>query len=57
MAADLKDFFLKTPMKRHEFMKIYRRYPPQEIIEAYDLENKISHDDHIYIWIKRGCMD
>ena len=47
MADDLKYFFLKTPMKRHVFMKIHRRYLPQEIIKAYELENIFLHDDHI----------
>ena len=41
-------------MKRHEFMKIHRRYLPQEIIDAYDLETKFTHDGYIYIRIKKG---
>ena len=55
MAAGLKDFFLKTktPMYRPEFMKIHCRYFPQEIIDAYDLTEKITQDGHIYIQIKR----
>ena len=34
-------------------MKIHRRYLPQEIIDAYNLNNKFSQDDHIYIRIKK----
>ena len=54
MAADLKDFFLKTPMPHPEFMKIHRKYLPQEIIDAHNLEQKITLDGYIYIRIKRG---
>ena len=54
MAADLKDFFLNTPMPHPEFMKIYRKYLTQEIIDAYDLEKKLIADGYIYIRIKRG---
>ena len=48
MGADLNDFFLNTPMPHLEFMKIHRKYLPQEIIEAYDLEKKITADGYIY---------
>ena len=41
-------------MKRHEFMKINRRYFPQEIIDEYNLESKITPDGYIYIRIKKG---
>ena len=35
-------------------MKIHRKYLPQEIINEYDLEIKITADGYIYIRIKRG---
>ena len=58
MAADLKDFFLKTPMPHPEYMKIQRKYLPREIIEAYDPEGKFTADGCIYthktryVWFK-----
>ena len=58
MAADLKDFFLNTPMPHPEFMKIHRNHLPQEIIKAYDLEKRLTADGYIYphktryVWFK-----
>ena len=57
MAADLKYFFLKTPMVRPEFMKIHQRFFPNETLEAYKLHDKITKDGYIYIRIKHGMYD
>ena len=54
MGADLKDFFLKTPMKEPKFMKVHKQYFPEEIIEAYNLHDKITSDGYVYIQIKCG---
>ena len=41
VTADIKDYFLATPMARPEYMKVPAKYFPKEIIERYDLYNKI----------------
>eukprot|EP00957_Ditylum_brightwellii_P099837 7606877-Ditylum_brightwellii.AAC.1 len=41
MCADLKNFYLGTPMEWHEFMQLPLKIVPQEIIEAYNSTNKV----------------
>ena len=54
MSADLKDFFLATPMEGEEYMKANYKHFPKDIRKQYDLENKVSSSGHIYIKIKKG---
>jgi hypothetical protein len=51
--ADVKNFYLNTPMKKHEYMRIHISLIPPEIIEEYDLLPKV-HNDFIYIRIEKG---
>ena len=53
MSMDLKDFFLATPMEKPEFMKVPKRYFPNDIQDKYNLHEKI-HNDYVYIKIKMG---
>ena len=53
MSLDLKDFFLKSPMKDAEYMRIHKKYLPQDIVKRYNLETKLHHD-YFYCKIKRG---
>ena len=53
MSFDLKDMFLKTPMKQSEYMKRKMKYFLSDIINKYNLNN-IVHNEYIYIKIKRG---
>lgn len=52
-SADLKDFFLASPMKRPEYAKVHIKYIPQDIIDQYKLMDLV-HNDYVYIKIKRG---
>ena len=52
--ADIKDFFLATPMKTAEYMKVHIKYFPPDIIEKYKLRTIITKDNYIYIKIKKG---
>jgi hypothetical protein len=54
MAADLKDFFLNTPMERAEYMKIRYKYFPEAIRTAYNLDNLVTDDGWVYIRIIKG---
>ena len=54
MAANLKDFFLNTPMERAEYMKIIYKYLPSSIQNAYDLQHVVTNDGWVYIKIIKG---
>eukprot|EP00957_Ditylum_brightwellii_P201548 15326185-Ditylum_brightwellii.AAC.1 len=43
MCADLKNFYLCTPMEQHEFMRLPLKIILQEIIEAYNLTSKVHN--------------
>ena len=52
--ADLKDFFLMSYMDEPEYMRIAFKYFPKDIVERYDIKNKVAPDGYAYIKIKRG---
>jgi len=54
MCADIKDYFLATPMKEPEYMKVKYHLFPDDIKKKYNLHNKVSSSQHIFIKIKRG---
>ena len=54
MSADLKDFFLATPMARDEFMRVKLKYFPPDIRNKYHLDNTVAPDGYVYIRIKKG---
>ena len=56
ISADVKDFFLATPMDKPEYMKISIKYFPDDIIDKYNLRNIVTSTNYIYIKIKRVCM-
>ncbi len=45
---DVKDFYLNTPIKRYEYMRIKITDIPKEIIEEYKLHQKVTDDRYIY---------
>ncbi len=52
--ADLKDFFLASPMEKPEFMKIKYKYLPADIRTKYQLDTLVSPDGYVYVKIKKG---
>jgi hypothetical protein len=50
---DLKDFYLRTPMMRKEYMQIPLTYIPQSIIEKYALHDK-AHKGLVLVEICKG---
>ena len=53
--GDLKDFFLVSDMPIYQYMRVHRRYVPQEIINEYNLT--IKHFDSkgfVYLEIRKG---
>jgi hypothetical protein len=53
MCADIKDFYLGTPMERYEYMRLPMALIPQEIVDEYDL-TPLVHKGHVYLEIRRG---
>ena len=53
MTADLKDFYLGTPMDRYEYMRVPIWMLPDDIIEQYNLK-PLFHNGHVYVEIRRG---
>src|SRR5687768_907863 len=53
LTANIKDFYLNTPMSCYEYMKLPVHMIPQEIMEQYKL-HELAHKDFIYIEIRKG---
>ena len=53
LTADLKDFYLGTPMTRYEYMRITIWMLPDGIIDQYNLK-PLFHDGYVYVEIRRG---
>jgi hypothetical protein len=47
LSADIKDYFLATPIARAEYMKVHRRHIPADIQQQYGLDKKMTQDGHI----------
>ena len=51
---DIKDFYLNTPMKRPEYMRIKITDIPDEVIEHYKLKSLVPQEGYVYCEINRG---
>ncbi len=54
MTLDLKDFYLMTPMTRYEYFQMKLELFPQDIIDKYDLTNKVDHSSNIHCEVRHG---
>ena len=54
MTGDLKNFYLGTPMKRYEYIRVKLEDIPQEIIDEYKLTTIATKEGWVYIEIRRG---
>ena len=45
---DLKDFYLMTPMKRYEYFQMKLELFPQDVIDLYNLSNKVDHNGNVH---------
>ena len=48
MCADVKNFYLCTPLERYEYMRMPINLIPQEFIDLYDLGSKFKNG-YVYI--------
>jgi hypothetical protein len=51
---DVKDFYLNTPMKQYEYMRLKITNIPDEIIEEYKFHEKATEDGYVYCKTRRG---
>jgi hypothetical protein len=51
---DIKDFYLRTPMKRPEYIRLKITDIPEEIIEQYKLKLLAIPDGYVYCEITQG---
>ena len=54
MTPDIKDCFLVTPMAKAKYMKVQYKHIPEDIKKKYDLKEKVTPNQYIYICIKKG---
>eukprot|EP00970_Alexandrium_tamarense_P007415 scaffold1352_cov72-Alexandrium_tamarense.AAC.1 len=54
MTADIKNFYLNTPMQRYEYLRIRLSDIPQEVITEYGLLNKVAADGYVYLEVRKG---
>ncbi|KAL7526224.1 hypothetical protein ACHAXR_001382 [Thalassiosira sp. AJA248-18] len=56
MTIDIKDFYLMTPMERPEFMRLKINDMPENIIDQYQLRDKVTKDGLYMSKSTAGCM-
>ncbi len=54
MTADMKDYFLCTPMDRYEYLKILYSMIPEEIRLQYNLADLVEPDGYVYCEVRKG---
>jgi hypothetical protein len=53
--GDLKDFFLVFKMKIFQYMRVHRRYVPQDVIDEYGLTDEFfDSKGYVYLEIRKG---
>jgi hypothetical protein len=53
MTIDIKNFYLNTPMKSFEYMRIPVSHIPADIMDLYNLHDKV-HNGAVYVEIRKG---
>jgi hypothetical protein len=54
MTVDMKNFYITTPMVRHEYMRMKMSDIPDKIIAQYKLSEKADSDGNVYIEVHKG---
>ena len=54
MTIDISNFYLNTPMDRYEYMRMKLDMFPEDVIEAYNLRDKVESDGFVYIEVQKG---
>jgi hypothetical protein len=51
---DIANFYLNTPLPQPEFMKLHISLIPEEIVQHYNLQDKVDDKGFVYIRIDKG---
>jgi len=54
MMMNIKDFYLRTPIIRPEYMRLKITDIPQEVIDHYNLMSLVTKDGYVYCKISWG---
>jgi hypothetical protein len=54
MVADIKDFYLNTPMERYEYMQLPISIIPDEIVQQYLLQTLATPGGWVYMEIRKS---
>ena len=54
MAIDLANFYLNTPLKRPEYIKLKLENFPEDVIAEYNLSEKATADGYVYCEVTKG---
>ena len=54
MTVNINNFYLNTPMPRYEYFRMKLELFPDNVIEEYNLCNKVEPDRYVYAKIGKG---
>ena len=54
MTMDISNFYLMTPLKRKEYVRMKLDNFPEDVIDHYNLRAKATTDGYVYVAVKRG---
>jgi hypothetical protein len=54
MTLDIANFYLMTPLKRKEYVRMRMSDFPPDVVDHYKLKDKVTPDGFVYVAIKRG---
>ena len=54
MSLDISNFYLNTPMKRYEYVRIKLTDIPAEVIVEYNLRDKADENGYVYVEVRKG---
>ena len=54
MSIDIKDFYLCSPMKRYKYFRMKIELFPEDIIQEYNLHNKVDATGNVHCKVQRG---
>ena len=54
MTLDVKNFYLNTPMKRYEYVRLKMEDIPEEVIIEYNLRKLATKEGYVYIEVRKG---
>ena len=49
MSLDIKNFYLNTPLKRYEYLKLKLTNFPEYVIKQYNLKDKAAPEGFVYV--------